>query len=78
LDFSDLTDAHRRDYPFNLSPGAKPEPQKIPSLQIQPGQQRVQVDHLATAQEQLTTRIRITPVALNQRAGNGIARLLPA
>ena len=29
----------------------KPELQKIPSLQIQTGQQRVQVDHLATALE---------------------------
>jgi hypothetical protein len=35
--------------------GSKPEPQKIPSLQIQPGQQRVQVDHLAAALERVVS-----------------------
>jgi len=34
-----------------LSWDSKPEPQKIPSLQIQPGQQRVLVDPLAVALE---------------------------
>ena len=33
--------------------GSTPEPPKIPSLQIQPGQQRVQVDHLAAALERV-------------------------
>jgi hypothetical protein len=31
--------------------GCKPEPQKIPALQIEPGQKRVRVDHFAAAVE---------------------------
>jgi hypothetical protein len=31
--------------------GSKPEPQKVPSPQLQPGHERVQVDHLAAALE---------------------------
>ncbi len=33
--------------------GSTPEPPKIPSLQIQPCQERIQVDHLAAALERL-------------------------
>ncbi|MCW5319815.1 hypothetical protein D5039_01100 [Verminephrobacter aporrectodeae subsp. tuberculatae] len=31
--------------------GCKPEPQKFPSSQFQPGHERVQVDHLSVALE---------------------------
>ena len=33
--------------------GSKPEPQKIPSFQLQPDHERVQVDHLAAALERV-------------------------
>jgi hypothetical protein len=40
---------------FGQLRGCKPEPPKNPSLQIQPGQQRVQVDHLAAALERVVS-----------------------
>ena len=36
---------------FRCARGSKPEPQKFPSSQLQPGHERVQVNHLAAALE---------------------------
>ena len=41
-------DSRRQDKADYAYWGCTPEPPKIPSTQIQPGQERIQVDHLAT------------------------------
>lgn len=59
--------------------GSKPEPPKIPSFQIQHGQERVQVDYLAAALERVVTVQQDVPPGGrrrdpdDQRHGLGIA-----
>ena len=59
--------------------GSKPEPQKIPSPQIQPGQYLVQVDHLAAALERVVPIQQDVPLGRRRdiRVINATALVLP-